>query len=96
MACVRSGVGVASGSGDGVGVSLSIASASLARASSMAMTAPFIPPRPISDMMITRPRVSGGRRARAAASALTAARVAGVTFLPTLEIASYRLRSATS
>ena len=54
------------------------------RASSMAMTAPFIPPRPISAMMTTRPRVSGGRRARAAASALTAARVAGVTLLADL------------
>ena len=62
----------------------SSASASLARASSIAMTAPFIPPRPISAMITTRPRVSGGRRARAAASALTAARVVGVTFLPTL------------
>ena len=45
----------------------------------MAMTAPFIPPRPISAMMTTRPRVSGGSWARASASAATAARVALVT-----------------
>ena len=35
------------------------------RASSMAMTAPFIPPRPISDMMRTRPRESAGSRSLA-------------------------------
>ena len=46
------------------------AATSLPRASSMAMTAPFIPPCPISDMMTTSPRVSGGSRSLAAFSAV--------------------------
>ena len=52
----------------------SSASASVARASSMAMTAPLIPPCPISAMIRTRPRVSGGSWARASASAVDAPR----------------------
>ena len=56
-----------------------------ALASSIAMTAPFIPPRPMSDMITTRPRVSAGRRSRAAFSAAMASRTALVTRPPTFE-----------
>ena len=43
----------------------------------MAMTAPFIPPRPISAMITTRPRVSAGRRSLALRSAVIACRTVG-------------------
>ena len=59
-----------------------------ALASSMAMTAPFIQPWPMSDMITTSPREFAGSRARAAFSAAIAALSWAVTRLPTLGVSS--------